>query len=200
MAVVISLALMVMDHRLHHLKNVRSALSVALYPLHFIVDLPLSATRWLSETLATRNRLQEDNQRLQKEILLLQVEQQKLTALEAENRRLRDLLEMEDDEGPYRPEIEDISLEESLNEALERLSERERAVLYSVMFVDLQVALAAELQCEPAVFRKLFEHVIEETNARADLGLTGRVQVDAGRYARLVRISFDVCDAVRMTQ
>ena len=93
MAVVISLALMVMDHRLHHLKNVRSALSVALYPLHFIVDLPLSATRWLSETLATRNRLQEDNQRLQKEILLLQVEQQKLTALEAENRRLRDLLD-----------------------------------------------------------------------------------------------------------
>ena len=93
MAVVISLALMVMDHRLHHLKNVRSVLSVALYPLHFIVDLPLSATRWLSETLATRNRLQEDNQRLQKEILLLQVEQQKLTALEAENRRLRDLLD-----------------------------------------------------------------------------------------------------------
>jgi RNA polymerase primary sigma factor len=36
---------------------------------------------------------------------------------------------MEDDEGPYRPEIEDVSLEESLNDALERLSERERYVV-----------------------------------------------------------------------
>jgi len=48
---------------------------------------------------------------------------------EEEGGRLRDLLEMEEDEGPYRPEIEDVSLEESLNEALDRLSERERYVV-----------------------------------------------------------------------
>lgn len=43
--------------------------------------------------------------------------------------RLRDLLEIEEDGGPYRPEIEDISLEQSLNEALGRLSDRERYVV-----------------------------------------------------------------------
>jgi RNA polymerase sigma factor (sigma-70 family) len=49
---------------------------------------------------------------------------------EDEGGRLRDLIEIgEDDVGPYRPEIEDISLEESLNEALGRLSERERYVV-----------------------------------------------------------------------
>jgi RNA polymerase sigma factor (sigma-70 family) len=48
---------------------------------------------------------------------------------EEEGGRLRDLLEIEEDVGPYRPEIEDVSLEESLNEALGRLSERERYVV-----------------------------------------------------------------------
>ena len=43
--------------------------------------------------------------------------------------RLRDLLEIEDDDGPYRPEIEEVSLEESLRDALDRLSERERYVV-----------------------------------------------------------------------
>lgn len=47
-----------------------------------------------------------------------------------EGGRLRDLLEVEEGEdGPYRPEIEDISLEQSLNAALGRLSERERYVV-----------------------------------------------------------------------
>jgi len=48
---------------------------------------------------------------------------------EEEGGRLRDLLEVEDEQGPYRPEIEEVSLEQSLNEALARLSERERYVV-----------------------------------------------------------------------
>ena len=48
---------------------------------------------------------------------------------EEEGGRLRDLIEIGEDVGPYRPEIEDVSLEESLNEALGRLSERERYVV-----------------------------------------------------------------------
>jgi len=42
--------------------------------------------------------------------------------------RLRDLL-AEDDEGPYRVELEDVTLEESIEAALNRLSERERFVV-----------------------------------------------------------------------
>ncbi|MES9843018.1 MAG: rod shape-determining protein MreC [Candidatus Sedimenticola sp. PURPLELP] len=92
-AVVISLALMVVDHRYHHLETVRSALSVITYPLHFVADLPVSATGWVRETFATRYHLQDENQRLHKENLQLQARQQKFAALEEENMRLRNLLE-----------------------------------------------------------------------------------------------------------
>lgn len=43
--------------------------------------------------------------------------------------RLRDLLAEDDDGGPYRVELEDVTLEESIEEALGRLSERERFVV-----------------------------------------------------------------------
>jgi rod shape-determining protein MreC len=91
--VVISLALMVVDHRQHHLETVRSVLSVVIYPLQFTADLPLSASRWISDTFSTRNRLQEENRELRKQNLLLRAQQQKLLALETENMRLRDLLD-----------------------------------------------------------------------------------------------------------
>ena len=42
--------------------------------------------------------------------------------------RLKDLLQVED-EGPYTTELEDVSLEESIAQALDRLSERERFVV-----------------------------------------------------------------------
>ncbi len=92
-AVVVSVALMVMDQRQHHLEAVRSTLSVVLYPLNFIVNLPQSSSRWLSETFSTRKQLHEQNRSLRKENLLLQARQQKLVSLETENQRLRDLLD-----------------------------------------------------------------------------------------------------------
>lgn len=90
---VISLALMVADHRQHHLEGIRATLSVLLSPLRVIVNLPHTAGQWFSETLASRDRLQQENQELRKENLLLQARQQKLAALEAENMRLRNLLD-----------------------------------------------------------------------------------------------------------
>ena len=92
-AIVVSLALMVIDHRQHHLETVRSLLSVIVSPLHYIADLPVSASSWITETFATRNRLLEENETLRRKNTLLQAQQQKLAALETENMRLRDLLE-----------------------------------------------------------------------------------------------------------
>ncbi len=90
---VISIALMVVDHRQHHLEGIRSALAVALSPLAFLVDLPANLSQWASESLASRSELQERNQLLEKENLLLRAKQQKMAALEAENMRLRNLLD-----------------------------------------------------------------------------------------------------------
>ena len=49
----------------------------------------------------------------------------------------------------------------------QRLAERERAVLDGVVLVDLQIAVAVELEREAAVLGELLEHVIEEADAGA---------------------------------
>ncbi len=90
---VLSLVLMIVDHRQHHLEAVRSLLSTVTYPLQFVANLPIAIGYWASETFATRTHLQEENRELHRENLLLQGRQQKLAALEAENMRLRDLLD-----------------------------------------------------------------------------------------------------------
>lgn len=90
---VVSIALMVVDHRQHHLEGIRATLAVVLSPLTFVVDLPATVSRWASESLASRSELQNRNRSLERENLLLQAKQQKMAALEAENMRLRNLLD-----------------------------------------------------------------------------------------------------------
>jgi rod shape-determining protein MreC len=91
-AVLLSVTLMAVDHRYQQLQTLRSALAVVTYPLYLLADLPNTAGNWLSEAFATRNQLQSDNQRLHAENLELRAILQKHDTLEAENRRLRDLL------------------------------------------------------------------------------------------------------------
>ncbi len=89
----LSIALMTVDHRYHAVDDVRDVLATAIYPLHVLMRLPTDTRNWLTEKWASRSRLLEENTRLREKQLLLNVQLQKLTALEAENRRLRSLLE-----------------------------------------------------------------------------------------------------------
>jgi len=91
--VLLSIGLMTVDHREHHLDSVRGGLSVLVYPLQWLVDLPGSTSEWFRESLSTRRELQEENASLRTQQLLLNTQLQKLEALEAENRRLRALLD-----------------------------------------------------------------------------------------------------------
>ena len=91
--VLLSIALMTIDHRQHHLDSARSALSVVVFPLQLLVDLPGNTVDWFRESLATRRQLQEENFSLRKQQLILNTQLQKLEALEAENRHLRALLD-----------------------------------------------------------------------------------------------------------
>jgi rod shape-determining protein MreC len=84
---------MTVDHREHHLDSVRGGLSVLVYPLQWLVDLPGSTSEWFRESLSTRRELQEENAGLRTQQLLLNTQLQKLESLEAENRRLRALLD-----------------------------------------------------------------------------------------------------------
>jgi len=91
--VVLSIALMTIDHRQHQLENVRAALSVVIYPLQWLIDLPGSTGEWFRESLSTRRALQEENAGLRTQQLVLNTQLQKFEALEAENIRLRALLD-----------------------------------------------------------------------------------------------------------
>jgi len=88
-----SCALMIVDHREDHLDPMRQTLSLALYPVQLLVDAPVSTWRWTTDTLAERAALLEENEYLQREQLHANARLQRLAALEAENARLRELLE-----------------------------------------------------------------------------------------------------------
>lgn len=84
---------MTLDHRENHLQAVRSALSVVIYPLQQLTNLPQSGGQWLAEGLTSRQQLQEENAGLRTQLFLQQTQLQRLEGIMAENMRLRDLLD-----------------------------------------------------------------------------------------------------------
>jgi rod shape-determining protein MreC len=90
---VLSVSLMFLDHRQGHLDNVRRALSVAVYPIRVLVDMPSASFGWARERLAERNRLVTENRELRVESLRQQARLQQMAALDAENARLRALMD-----------------------------------------------------------------------------------------------------------
>jgi rod shape-determining protein MreC len=91
--VIASVSLMTLDHRQHHLEGIRAGLSVLVYPLQYLVDLPFAVGGWAGENLATRTSLLKENSELRDKQLTLQFKLQKFEALESENQRLRSLLQ-----------------------------------------------------------------------------------------------------------
>jgi rod shape-determining protein MreC len=89
----LSILLLIIDHRHNHLDAARKAIGATVYPLRVIVDAPVSLWRWIDDTTSSRNELQLENSRLNAERLLTQARLQRYAALEAENARLRSLLE-----------------------------------------------------------------------------------------------------------
>lgn len=93
MGIVLSIVLMTMDHRFNQLEKVRAGISVLLSPVQYLVHLPVAGYLWLSDTFSTHQVLLEENQRLNKEWHELRAQLLKYSALEAENMRLRELLD-----------------------------------------------------------------------------------------------------------
>ncbi len=87
----LSIGLMVGDHRNHYLTTLHNLLSTSIYPVHWLVDAPFSATHWVLDNLTDREQLRRDNARLTTQVRDLQVSVQTLAAVTAENQRLREL-------------------------------------------------------------------------------------------------------------
>ncbi len=88
----LSLALLFADHQTTVLKPVRAAYATMLRPLEWVAEWP-SELSSVGSYFASRSTLAEENERLQKEHLLLMARVQRLAALESENMRIRALLQ-----------------------------------------------------------------------------------------------------------
>ncbi len=91
--VLLSIVIMFADSRASHLDTVRQAIGAAVFPLKVIVDAPARLFDWAEESTVSRETLERENRRLRNERMLIDAELQRLTALEAENARLRQLLD-----------------------------------------------------------------------------------------------------------
>ena len=91
--VLISIVIMFADSRASHLDTVRQTIGAAVLPLKVIIDTPARLFDWAEASTVNRNTLARENRRLKNERMLIAAELQRLTALEAENARLRQLLD-----------------------------------------------------------------------------------------------------------
>lgn len=91
-AVLLSVALMFIDHHQQHLKGLRNSIATFVTPLVFLADLPAELFSWGGENLMSRSQLRRENIRLKNESLVIKAQLQKYIAILAENARLRNLL------------------------------------------------------------------------------------------------------------
>jgi rod shape-determining protein MreC len=90
---VISISLMVSDSRYGHLDTLRQALSVVVYPIRALVDMPFRVFDDAGDKLAERDQLVHDNDALREQLTLINAKLLQYDALEAENTRLRALMD-----------------------------------------------------------------------------------------------------------
>ena len=116
---VLSFVLIFIDHRFHWLQPMRYSLSVIVAPVQLLADIPSRVLEWSSESVRSRSSLEEENARLQSEVLVLNRRVQKLASTVAENTRLKELMNASDmlddqvligeiigvDPDPYRLEV-----------------------------------------------------------------------------------------------
>ncbi len=88
----LSVALMMLDHRGHHLEKIRAGLNTLAYPIQLVAAAPAYVGRHVADFFTTRGTLREDNEKLLAERQLLLARLQQFEALEQENQRLRQML------------------------------------------------------------------------------------------------------------
>lgn len=92
LASAVVIGLITADLRFNNLENGRALLQNAAAPIFWVADLPSRLAGWTDTRLQSRSQLLEDNERLQRESLVLQGRSHQMSSLQAENVRLRALL------------------------------------------------------------------------------------------------------------
>lgn len=87
-----ALALLVADLQGNSVRSLRSALSIVLTPIQWLVDIPSNVADDISAVLVERTALVKDNNQLRSSSIILERKVQQMMVLRAENIRLRELL------------------------------------------------------------------------------------------------------------
>ena len=88
-----SIALLTMEHISARLNPVRAALSHAVDPVRYLVDLPVEISSRIAFSMRSYSSLREDNKKLRESEVINQIKLLKYESMERENIRLRALLE-----------------------------------------------------------------------------------------------------------
>jgi rod shape-determining protein MreC len=86
---VVSIVVMVLDHRGLYLDKARVWLGAAVDPIYAVVQAPFDGWNWLTGSFADRDRLRSENVRLAEELRVARVKLLQFESLNEENRRLR---------------------------------------------------------------------------------------------------------------
>jgi rod shape-determining protein MreC len=92
-AVIVSIVLLISEHRSSKIDGFRSALSFFVDPLKYLVDLPTVLVEKTGNFISSYQALKMENEKLREVYLINQTKMLKFSALENENIRLRALLE-----------------------------------------------------------------------------------------------------------
>ncbi len=85
----LSIGIMVLDHRQHYLEVARRWLSATAYPLQALMQTPLQAYDWMTDSFATREQLKRENLELQTQLRVANLQLLRSAALTQENLQLR---------------------------------------------------------------------------------------------------------------
>jgi rod shape-determining protein MreC len=91
-AVVVVAALITADLRYNSLTTTRSFIDMVTTPIYWIADIPSRVLDWGTTNIQSRSQLIEELEKLGRENLILEGRSQQMSALRAENVRLRSLL------------------------------------------------------------------------------------------------------------
>ena len=83
---------MALDQRSKWVEPLRYGVGYLTAPVHYLAHLPVDSARWLGRLSETRSNLMESRERLERQVLILEQKVQRLAVLQAENVRLRELL------------------------------------------------------------------------------------------------------------
>ncbi|UCE90508.1 MAG: rod shape-determining protein MreC [Pseudomonadota bacterium] len=147
---VLSVTLMTLDHRTSYVQAVRAGIAVLLYPLQYAITIPGDAAEWIAEGFTTRRRLMEENSTLHTQNQLLQAQLQKFASLEAENIRLRELLQSSREVGERMLVAELVSVEIDPYQRLVRLNKGDLHDVYAGQpLIDPNGVMGQVIQVDP---------------------------------------------------